>query len=215
MDLMKSRRWVVIQYTESKDDHDSDFGLRRHMNRPDHRNWQKRVEPVRQNRHDTNGIGCLHDLLRGDTGALLYPPIPLLLKRAALEHIPEEQHGTPDGDDGQANGDDPEVDALDRESQEEEANAQFYKHHIEDVRRSREGLPLESADQLVEAFGARGWARLTLSAATFDSSSVMASLWRPSPASTPSRIKTQETVKTIYATDQMSPVPARDAQTHE
>ena len=68
--------------------------------------------------------------------------VPLFLDGTALEHVPEEDDCAPDGDDGQTDPDDPCVHRFDRQSQEEDTNAQLDEHHVEDISRGRQSLPL-------------------------------------------------------------------------
>lgn len=102
------------------------------------------IKPVGDDGHDTDRVCGCNNLASAHTGAIRNPEIPLLLDWAALEHVPEEDDGTPDNNDGQAGPDDPRVDLLWRKSQEKDSDTEFDKHHVDDIGCRRQSLPLET-----------------------------------------------------------------------
>lgn len=99
-------------------------------------------EPIRQNTHDTEGVGCLYNLIRSHAVASGYPIVPLLGNRVALENVPKEADHAPQHNNDETDAQNPNIYLLRGKAQEEEADAELDEHHVEDVAGSSKSLPL-------------------------------------------------------------------------
>lgn len=127
--LLASSSWVCLQNSQTENDNDSRLGLLGHLDAPYHRYREQGlddvninskasqvrereatyVEPITQNRHDTDGVGCRYNSVWRYTLGVGNSIIPLRFDRRALEYIPKEDDHTPDRDNRQTDMDDPVV----------------------------------------------------------------------------------------------------------
>jgi hypothetical protein len=99
-------------------------------------------EPIRKDRHNAESICRRDDLISSCTVTLLDSKVPLFLDRRALKEIPNKDADTPERDNNQGYSNDPDVYLCGGQPQQENADAQFYEHHGNDVDGNGKRLPL-------------------------------------------------------------------------
>lgn len=115
----------------------------RHFHRPDHRNGQDRIEPVAEDRHDGDRVGCCNEIVLRSTFPVLDGEIPLSLHRCALEYVEQKDRQRPHGDNHHANFERPNISFQDCDPEEKDGDAKFNEHHVGNIGSGSKRLILE------------------------------------------------------------------------